>query len=95
MGATQVGPAVLKTPRQRWILAEPHPQEADALAQSARIPVVLAELLIARGITTSGEAFAFLNPEVAQLHDPLLMLGIIAPVERLESSIARKKSILL
>ncbi len=93
--AAQDGPSVLRTPRQRWILAEPHPREAEALAQSARIPLVLAELLIARGIGTSGEAFAFLNPEVAQLHDPLLMLGMQTAVERVEAAIARREPILL
>ncbi|MGA8086743.1 MAG: single-stranded-DNA-specific exonuclease RecJ [Terracidiphilus sp.] len=95
IGPTQIGPAVLRVPRQRWILAEPHPQEAEALAQAARIPLVLAELLIARGIGTSHEAFAFLNPEVAQLHDPLLMLGMQAAVERVEAALARKEPILL
>jgi single-stranded-DNA-specific exonuclease len=86
---------LLATPRQRWILAESHPREAEALAQSARIPVVLAELLVARGITTSSKAFAFLNPEIAHLHDPLLMLGMKTAVERVEAAITRKEPILL
>ena len=94
-GAVQTGPAVLRTPRQRWILADSHPKEAEALAESARIPVVLAELLIARGIASSSEAFAFLNPEVAQLHDPMLMMGMQAAVERVEMAIARSEPILL
>ncbi|MGA7245053.1 MAG: single-stranded-DNA-specific exonuclease RecJ [Terracidiphilus sp.] len=93
--AVQNGAAVLSVPRQRWILADSHPQEAEALAQSAHIPVVLAELLIARGISTSSEAFAFLNPEVAQLYEPLLMLGMNSAVERVEAAIARKEPILL
>ena len=94
-GAAQNSPTILRTPRQRWILAEPHPQEAEALAESARIPLVLAELLIARGIGTSADAFAFLNPEAAQLHDPLLMLGMQPAVERVETAVARKEPILL
>jgi single-stranded-DNA-specific exonuclease len=94
-GAVQTGPAILRTPRQRWILAEPHPKEAEALADSARIPLVLAELLIARGIASSSEAFAFLNPEVAQLHDPMLMMGMQAAVERVETAIAGSEPILL
>jgi single-stranded-DNA-specific exonuclease len=94
-GATQASPAVLRTPRQRWILADSHPKEAEALAASARIPLVLAELLIARGIASSSEAFAFLNPEVAQLHDPMLMMGMQAAVERVEMAIARSEPILL
>ena len=94
-GAMQSGPAVLTAPRQRWILAEPHPREAEELASAARIPLVLAELLVARGITESSEAFAFLNPEVAHLHDPLLMLGMLPAVERIEAAIARREPILL
>ena len=94
-GAMQNGPAVLTAPRQRWIVAEPHLQQAEELASAARIPVVLAELLIARGITASAEAFAFLNPEVAHLHDPLQMLGMQPAVERIEAGIARKEPILL
>jgi len=91
----QNGSAGLTAPRQRWIVAEPHLQQAEELASAARIPLALAELLIARGITASAEAFAFLNPEVAHLHDPLLMLGMQPAVERIEAAIARKEPILL
>ncbi|MGA9583701.1 MAG: single-stranded-DNA-specific exonuclease RecJ [Terracidiphilus sp.] len=94
-GAALNSTKILLTPRQRWILDDSHPREAEALAQSAHIPVVLAELLVARGITTSGEAFSFLNPEVSHLHDPLLMLGMKTAVERVETAIARKEPILL
>jgi single-stranded-DNA-specific exonuclease len=82
-------------PRQRWILAEPHPEESAALAREARLPLVLAELLVARGITQAAEAFAFLNPELAHLHDPFSMLGMAAAVERLERAIAAGEPILL
>ena len=68
----------------------PHPQEAACARRSAALPVVLAELLVARGITTAGEAFAFLNPEIAQLHDPSLMLGMKTAVERSKRAIARR-----
>jgi single-stranded-DNA-specific exonuclease len=82
-------------PPQRWIVAEPHPEQAAALAQEARLPFVLAELLIARGIATAAEAFTFLNPETAHLHDPLLMLGMTAAVERIERAIAAHEPLLL
>jgi len=45
---------------------------------------VLAALLVARGIKRADEAFTFLNPEMAHLHDPLRMKGMEAAVERLE-----------
>ena len=94
-GAMKNGSAVLCSPRQRWVVAEPHPREAEQLAGAAHIPAVLAELLIARGITTASEAFAFLNPELSLLHDPLQMLGMKSAVERVEAAIARKEPILL
>jgi len=81
--------------RQRWSFAEPHTAEAAELAKAARLPLVLAELLVARGVTQPSEAFAFLNPEVAHLHDPLLMLGMKAAVERLEKAIAAREPVLL
>ena len=89
------GAIPLSAPRQRWVLTEPHPHEAESLASAARIPLVLAELLLARGITTPAEAFRFLNPEVAHLHDPLRMLGMQAAVDRVEAAIASREPILL
>ena len=82
-------------PRERWIIAEPHPEAAAALARDARLPLVLAELLVARGITETAGAFAFLNPDPAHLHDPLSMLGMEAAVARLERAIAAREPILL
>jgi len=84
-----------KLPRQRWSFASPHQVEAEALARTARLPLVLAELLTARGITQPAEAHRFLNPEISHLHDPLLMLGMDAAVERLERAIALHEPVLL
>jgi single-stranded-DNA-specific exonuclease len=96
VGATEVSPPPSPSaPRQRWIISDPHQQEAQQLAASARLPLVLAELLIARGITDPSQAFAFLNPDISQLHDPFLMLGMAEAVERVEAAIARREPILL
>jgi single-stranded-DNA-specific exonuclease len=96
VGTSGAGNLAQRTlPRQRWIVAEPHPEAAAALAREARLPLVLAELLVARGITQAAEAFAFLNPEPAHLYDPFLMLGMAAAVERLERAIAAREPILL
>ena len=59
------------------------------------MPLVVAELLLARGIATEQAAYNFLNPEIGQLHDPFLMLGMAAAVNRLELAIARCETILL
>jgi single-stranded-DNA-specific exonuclease len=84
-----------KLPSQRWSFIEPHPLEAAELANAARLPHVLAELLVARGITEAAPAFAFLNPDAAALHDPLIMLGMTAAVSRLEQAIAAREPVLL
>ena len=101
MATTDAGPVEIPAaPRQRWIpqrwvIDQPHPNEAEELARTARLPLVLAELLIARGINDPRGAFAFLNPEISQLHDPFLMQGMAAAVERVETAIARHEPILL
>jgi single-stranded-DNA-specific exonuclease len=77
------------------VLAEQHPEAAAELAKAARLPQVLAELLVARGIAQPAAAFAFLNPELALLHDPSLMLGMSAAVVRLEQAIALHQPVLL
>jgi single-stranded-DNA-specific exonuclease len=82
-------------PRQRWVFVEPHPTEAAGLAKAAHLPLVLAELLVARGILQSTDAFRFLNPEITHLHDPLRMLGMAAAVERLERAVAQREPVLL
>jgi len=87
--------ATRQRPAQRWLMAEPHTAEAEALAKEARVPLVLAELLIARGITDATQAYAFLNPDLSQLNNPFLMLGMTEAVERLEAAIARHEPILL
>ena len=95
-GADNGAPVAQRTlPRQRWILADPHRDESAALARDARLPLVLAELLVARGITQAAEAFAFLNPSYAHLHRPSLMLGIDCAVERLDRAIEAQEPILL
>jgi single-stranded-DNA-specific exonuclease len=82
-------------PRQRWIFERPDQLAAEALAREARLPHVLAELLVARGISTAQDAFVFLDPESDHLHDPFLMLGMSVAVERLERAIAAHEPVLL
>jgi single-stranded-DNA-specific exonuclease len=93
--SSTAGAATRTFPRQRWIIAPPHPEESAALAKAARLPIVLAELLLARGITDAQQAHTFLNPEVGHLHDPLLMLGMAQGVARIERAIAAQEPILL
>ena len=87
--------SLLSPPRQRWVLADQHPQQAAELASSARLPLVLAELLLARGIHEPRAAHAFLDPDVSHLHDPMLMLGMAEAAARLNRAIDAREPVLL
>lgn len=93
--STTVGAPPRNYPRQRWVVAAPHAEQAAALAAEAHVPAVLAELLVARGITDAQQAHSFLNPDIDHLHDPLLMLGMAEAVARIEQAIAGGEPILL
>jgi single-stranded-DNA-specific exonuclease len=79
----------------RWQLRPCDDSAADALAGATALPAALARLLLQRGIDTVERAETFLNPSLAQLHDPFLMLGMSAAVERLERAIATKERTLI
>jgi single-stranded-DNA-specific exonuclease len=91
--ATEI-PAIAPLP-QRWVLNPSHSAQAVDLAAAAHIPLVIAELLIGRGIESASEASRFLNPDIEHLCDPFQMLGMTAAVERLELALQRRETILL
>ncbi len=64
-----------------WTPAEV-PAEADAIT-AAGFPRWQAELLSRRGVTDGDSASAFLAPQLDHLHDPRLLAGLDAAVERL------------
>ncbi|WP_420237436.1 single-stranded-DNA-specific exonuclease RecJ [Telmatobacter bradus] len=88
-------PMARREPRQRWEFIEHDRAAAATLAAAARLPEVLAELLVAREILSAAAAFRFLNPSYEHLNDPLLMRGMQTAVERLEQGIATREPVLL
>lgn len=70
-------------------------QKADALSQEIGINPILCRLLIDRGITTGEEAKRFFRPSLTDLHDPFLMDGMDAAVERINQALGRKERILV
>lgn len=63
-------------------------REAGALAASTAVDPFVARLLVLRGIADADEARRFLNPQLAQLHDPFRLKDLPHAVERLERAIA-------
>lgn len=82
-----------RTPK-RWTVATAPPESA-ALAHTASLPLVIAELLAARGIASAAEAELFLSPRLDALHDPYAMLGMREAVERIQQAVAQHQTILV
>jgi single-stranded-DNA-specific exonuclease len=79
----------------KWTLAPTDPVGAAALERTLGIAAPAARVLWARGYRTAEAARKFLSPTLADLHDPALLRGMDAAVERLFRAIASKERILL
>lgn len=82
----------------KWNYQPPTEQEilkADTLSKEAGINPILCRLLNKRGITTPEEAKRFFRPSLTELHDPFLMDGMDAAVERINEALGRKERILV
>lgn len=75
--------------RFRWTFRDPVPDAAVApLIQKLGLDPVLARVLYQRGCKTAAEADAFLAPDLSSGHDPFLMSGMSAAVDRLHQALA-------
>jgi single-stranded-DNA-specific exonuclease len=81
--------------RARWILADPHAETAAALAREAGMPLLVAELLAARGVGSGEDAARFLHPTIDHLLDPYSMLGMDRAVERIQRAVSAHEPILI
>ena len=79
----------------RWLVPTVNSAAVDRLCQELNIPSVVARLLVLRGIEDPESAHRFLHPNLNQLHNPFLMAGMDAAVERLRRAIARQEKVLI
>ena len=84
-----------KRSSKRWIVRQPDINRAAELANALGVSPIVAGLLVARGYQDLGSARAFLNPNLDQLHDPFLMLGMSDAVKRLLQAIDNQEPILI
>jgi single-stranded-DNA-specific exonuclease len=78
----------------RWVLPQAN-SAAAILAQSAGLPLIVAELLTERGVRNAQEADLFLHPRIEHLLDPYAMHGMAAAVTRVQAAIASREPILI
>ncbi|MCF6356547.1 MAG: single-stranded-DNA-specific exonuclease RecJ, partial [Draconibacterium sp.] len=69
--------------------------EVKHLSVALNVNMVIARLLVQRGIKTFDEAKKFFRPRLSDLHDPFLMKDMDKAVERLEMAIANKEKVII
>jgi single-stranded-DNA-specific exonuclease len=79
----------------RWVFEQADAQKAWDLARGARLPLIIAELLVSRGVQTAAEAEAFLHPQISHLLNPYTMLGMAQAVARIQAAVERREPILI
>jgi single-stranded-DNA-specific exonuclease len=87
-------PATVADAHTRWVLPQPD-SAAATLAKSAGLPLIVAELLVERGVRSAAEADVFLNPRIEHLLDPFAMEGMAVAVKRVQTAITKGELILI
>lgn len=67
----------------RWSVAPPQPALAAELASALKVPLLLAQCLVNRGLSEPAHCSSFLEPRLRHLADPFLIPGMPRAVERL------------
>lgn len=80
---------------RKWHVRAAPPHLVRALAEQLHIALPLAQVLVARSLTDPQQAYAFLHPSKAQLHDPFLFRQMPAAVERLQAALKRREKVLV
>ena len=70
-------------------------QKVQNLAKDLGVELVVAQLLVQRGITTHDEARTFFRPSLSDLHDPYLMKDMEKAVQRIEKAIENNENIMV
>ncbi len=92
--ADRTGSAASIPTTSRWIFPEePAAGEVSRLAADLGAPEAAARLLYRRGYRDAETAHHFLNPKLADLHDPFLLRDMDRAVERIGCAIARREPI--
>ncbi|MEX2461472.1 MAG: single-stranded-DNA-specific exonuclease RecJ [Paenibacillaceae bacterium] len=79
--------------KARWNIRKSDEALELHLTQSLNIDPLIAKLLVTRGIKTEMEAKHFLGADVAHFHDPYLLDGMTAAVERIQRANLQREKI--
>ncbi len=74
-----------------WKIQESDVKTSKKLAIELKLPLIIAKLLVNRGITEPESAYDFLYPDLSKLHNPSLMKGIPEAVKRIRKALMKEK----
>jgi single-stranded-DNA-specific exonuclease len=84
----------------RWFQKILEPEKANELHNTLRnpngeelLPLIVVNMMISRGISTTEEAFRYLKPRAEQFHDPYLMNDMQKAVDRINLAIEKNQKI--
>jgi len=80
---------------KRWTIKKHDREAVNMLAEDLKVSPVVAALLISRGYETGEKAHRFLNPSLADLHEPNLLKGMKETVNRILKAIEAGEKILI
>ncbi|MFH1062956.1 MAG: single-stranded-DNA-specific exonuclease RecJ [Candidatus Omnitrophota bacterium] len=78
-----------------WKTKSIHSDDQQILAQQLGVSLVLAQILINRGINNPADAKTYLNCDLKDTHDPLLLKDMSAAVKHIQQAIKLKKNIVV
>ncbi len=78
-----------------WKIKSSNNNEQKKLAQELGVSLILAQILINRGINNSSDAKKYLNCDLIDLHDPFLLKDMALAVKRIKKAIKLKKKIVI
>ncbi len=81
--------------RKQWRIMPQDSGRVERLMRDARLPAVVAQLLVSRGVYDSGQAQRFLTVKLTDLHDPMSLPGIHAATDAIFSAIRAGKKLLV
>jgi single-stranded-DNA-specific exonuclease len=81
--------------KYRWSPLPPQTALAESLATTLRIPALLAQCLLNRGLSEPAAISSFLQPRLKELADPFLLPNMTAAVERLLQARQRNEPLVI
>ncbi|PZT57576.1 single-stranded-DNA-specific exonuclease RecJ, partial [Paenibacillus silvae] len=79
----------------RWNTPHINLEAAAGLSQALSVSPLVGRLLVSRGVHTEQEAERFLHPDLNQMHDPYLLLGMQEAIPRIKLALEREEHILI